>query len=67
MTPWFPPNIKPMHVGVYPAAISVDRGFAHWNGRKWGCLWATKKHAKSAPAYDLARQDKSWRGFTEKP
>ena len=69
MTDWFPPHIKPVHIGVYEIKYTskVAYGsnmYATWNGEKW-----------SSGSYNLcdkyhqlfnANQDKHWRGFTEK-
>jgi hypothetical protein len=39
ITPWFPPEVKPVRVGHYPVDYGVDGiSFAHWNGVQW-CEW----------------------------
>lgn len=69
LTPWFPAEVKPVHVGVYPVKFSLcGEGFSHWNGKKWGFAMNTPAQAKKSPgnrAY--AEQRKEWRGLRSKP
>lgn len=70
MTPWFPPHIKPVNVGVYEIKYTSKstngdpRVYATWNGLRWSSgsynLW-DEYHKQ----FD-ANQNKYWRGFTEK-
>lgn len=66
MTPWFPGDVKPVHVGVYPRQISLTCNFySYWNGKFWGVFCPSvsaafaKRHVKSD------RQHAPWRGLTE--
>lgn len=63
LTNWFPPHIKPVHVGVYP----VEWGYAYWTGKRWGCWQATPVFARKYQNYLYADQDKRWRGLNFKP
>ena len=66
LTPWFPHDVKPVHMGVYEVdLVALNRRFyAHWDGRQWG-WWATNP---ATAAGKLHRQWKSttlgqWRGI----
>ena len=67
MTPWFPPDIKPVHKGVYLVKFNASQQqemYATWNGRRWSAVSYAQKdvwHRRFIGAY----QDKYWRGFTE--
>lgn len=63
LTDWFPPYIKPVRVGVY----STDWGYAHWNGKRWGCGQDTPWLARKCPDYRKAFQRKSWCGLNFNP
>lgn len=62
LTPWFPAEVKPVHVGFYQASI-----FAHeegpimwWTGKEWE--WVDEDGIASP-----ASQDRFWRGLRSKP
>jgi hypothetical protein len=70
MTDWFPPHIKPVHIGIYEIKfynlpLSKRPMYARWNGKKWS-NFAYKKHDDSLNDYVSAVQKKHWRGFKEK-
>jgi len=70
LTDWFAPEIKPVHVGVYPTsfenAVNVHRhGYSHWNGRSWGNQYETPDRALRRG--ELGAQNKRWRGLATKP
>jgi hypothetical protein len=67
MTDWFPPNIKPVHEGVYEVRFvykTFGKLYARWNGNKWSnSSWLlTGLHLRE---FKGAEQKKLWRGFTE--
>ena len=69
MTLWFPPHIKPVHVGVYQILFNYSRPsdlkmYAAWNGRKWSNFDYSKTGSWLSEFRD-AEQKKLWRGFTE--
>ncbi|WP_321853144.1 hypothetical protein [Burkholderia cenocepacia] len=76
LTEWFPPHIKPIHVGVYSACMEVvtDRfgtshleyGFARWDGHRWGAMCSDIRSAEELLRRHAASQAKSWRGLKEK-
>jgi hypothetical protein len=35
VTAWFPPDIKPVRVGVYERANCAGGRFSRWNGHYW--------------------------------
>ena len=69
MTPWFPPHIKPVNVGVYEVKFT-SKGehesymYAAWNGERWsrGARYEEMGRFHSNFAAD---QNKYWRGFTK--
>ncbi len=71
-TPWFPSEIKPVHVGVYlvkfaePVDEKSPEGFAHWDGRDWGWLKTTISAAYNDRNTYASDQNKTWRGLAEK-
>lgn len=69
LTPWFPPGIKPVHIGVYQVQIRPYAvGYAYWNGKKWTNSSNTVGHAYFYKDWTSgAIQKKSWRGLAQKP
>jgi hypothetical protein len=66
MTPWFPPQIKPVRKGVYQAKLGDDGDicYAAWNGKRWS--WADLSHrGRMLRSFLGSSQSKFWRGFTE--
>ena len=55
-TDWFPPEVKPVHVGLYECRCCYQKYW--WDGTKW---WIKSKTVRSAI------QKISWRGLKEKP
>ena len=72
LTPWFPPKIKPVHVGVYQREhCEPDQArFAYWNGRYW-CLWGFDTPDAAMDFGNLYTRaivrHARWRGLAEKP
>jgi hypothetical protein len=74
-TEWYPPEIKPVHVGVYEAFMKViedrfgsycfESGFAYWNGKSWGAMHTTAAEASKLIPWTTGAQRKAWRGLTE--
>ena len=74
LTPWFPPGIKPVHIGVYPVKYKVSAGgmehsgYAYWTGKEWTNSSNTVGHAYIYKDWtEGAVQQKSWRGLAQKP
>ena len=68
LTPWYPPEIKPVRVGVYKIKISANNSFdlySHWTGQRWLHTAWSPARASEAKGNSLY-QNKTWRGLTEK-
>lgn len=66
LTEWYPPDIKPVRIGVYETT-SYDNtpSYQHWGGEFWGFC---STHVKSAAMHGASRsglQDVSWRGIAK--
>jgi hypothetical protein len=64
LTPWFPADIKPVHVGWYNVGVHC-LGFFHESGSNWwwdGESWLAYPHA-GKPSI---RQDRKWRGLVSR-
>jgi len=70
MTPWFPPHIKPVNIGVYevkdayklPHTLPV---YARWDGLQWSNESYLNHHDELHYTSYGAGQEKLWRGFTK--
>jgi hypothetical protein len=65
MTPWFPVNIKPVHVGVYETDLAGYLGYSYWNGKYWSDT-SFKLDMERVIKRRRGMQNKEWRGFKEK-
>lgn len=70
LTPWFPSEVKPVHVGVYAIHRLDESGrfdyFKKWNGDRW--LYGSKDANQAAlNEWESVNQIESWRGLAEKP
>jgi hypothetical protein len=69
LTPLFPPNVKPVHVGVYPSRLpeeyNYEEGYSHWDGITWGNQYATPPEANKRGL--CGEQEKMWRGLASDP
>ncbi len=71
LTPWFPIETKPVHIGVYETKYHLfedewSHGFSYWNGEKWSNNSCGVKSVKKNWT-EGAIQEKKWRGLLEKP
>ncbi len=68
LTPWFPANVKPAHVGVYETLVE-DGGYRYWNGTFWYFLGRTPdraiENARNFRGSSLGMLP--WRGLGVKP
>jgi hypothetical protein len=65
LTPWFEPDQKPVHEGVYETRIPHCWGYCYWDGHEW---MDTRPTAEQA--VEIRRpgsQNKRWRGLANKP
>jgi hypothetical protein len=72
LTPWFPPEVKPVHVGEYETDEFFAVGFARrwWNGSEWSVFYrdsdtAAEKHVWRKSVTGVS--DIRWRGLSKKP
>jgi len=77
VTPWFPPEIKPVHVGIYHRQLAhTSRNgdlvvFAYWDGTHW--LIPSADPGVASDPWRPRVIDQSylfalpWRGLAEKP
>lgn len=64
LTPWYPPHVKPVRVGLYQATVferapTHDAPYMYWDGKQW-----------MNPYNDGMRcmaQDRAWRGLARRP
>ena len=70
VTPWFPPEIKPVRNGIYKVKDSPrnQHWYRYWdcNNHKWGAA-ATSPEAASALSKSYWFQESEWRGLARKP
>lgn len=65
-TDWFPPEIKPVHVGVYELE-DLPYPFHYWDGARWfGAGARGEKIRLYAEQVDYGCRVR-WRGLSEKP
>ena len=63
LTPWFPGDVKPVHIGVYERRLKFRPGvyYSQWDGEKWYYLRDTVDKAAIQSVYS-AHQNLPWRG-----
>ena len=63
LTPWFPPEVKPVRVGMYQCKMCIGMNFSrdlhYWNGENW---WYARNHILGDPLRNV-----TWRGLARKP
>lgn len=65
LTPWYPDDVRPAHVGVYMRDYTYGNFFSVWNGRFW--LIGDKNIKQAVKQNEMSVfQNLPWRGFTEK-
>lgn len=63
LTPWFPPEVKPVHVGPYE---SIFGGwYRYWDGTRWHFGGDTP--AKAVKNVSASPAPAAWRGLARKP
>ncbi len=76
-TPWFPADIKPVHVGVYETKHEVRPGapescFRYWDGKWWSlgarppamAHWLRGAFTELVSEFNVVDE---WRGLADKP
>jgi hypothetical protein len=72
VTGWFPPDVKPVHVGVYQTYAesepqSGNPGYQFWRGNCWSIFSSDADSAERDKNIDSFYQINYWRGLAEKP
>lgn len=67
LTPWFPPEVKPVRFGIYERLWSDGPLYALWNGKHWKTSWGTPDVAARNSSIGSGVQNLPWRGLAEKP
>ena len=69
LTPWFPPDMKPVHEGMYQTNISpkFEPTFQYWNGKCWGYYSNSYSRAYEMRDYRSSNQRSQWRGLNKQP
>lgn len=70
LTPWFPPEVKPVREGVYIATVVREETFyRYWDGRLWLTGDNTVKGAyrEAGEGIPTWHQSIHWRGLAKAP
>jgi hypothetical protein len=70
LTPWFPPDSKPVRPGIYIATVVREETFYRlWDGEAWMCGGDSVREAAREGREGTAtyRQNLHWRGLAEQP
>ena len=62
LTPWYPPDIKPIRKGVYITKKNNIIYFQHWTGRYWNTRMGTIDGAGNVKLKSI-HQDVYWKGI----
>lgn len=66
LTPWFPADVKPVHVGVYErnygSKKNPDLVYCKWDGKKWMVCSSNINGANKQTCHTLL-QSEEWRGI----
>jgi hypothetical protein len=71
LTPWFPPEVKPVRRGVYIAMVNPlnpadSPYYRRWNGREWLIGGVSPTQAAERPPHPIEAAI-SWRGLAHPP
>lgn len=68
LTPWFPPEMKPVRVGIYETDAETEGGtscYQSWNGAQWS--WCSSDSDFTVIDSRSIHQSPRWRGLAVKP
>ena len=69
LTPWYPPHIKPVRVGVYETDSEINHFpgaegcYQHWDGQVWGYCAHRIDYCLTADIAQSRHQSPRWRGL----
>jgi hypothetical protein len=69
VTQWYPPNIKPVHVGIYQRSWNDVIGHCYWDGMafskgRYDPRYAINEYESKLSRKDSIDQNLPWRGLT---
>ena len=67
-TPWFPGNVKPVHIGVYERDMTHGGRWSYWNGAFW-CGWGASREVayhNGQCGFLSNTQEARWRGLVRR-
>lgn len=71
LTPWFPADVKPVHVGIYQTDAVYGRiNYQYWTGKHWGLqgfaddFWP---YLNGLAKHKSNFQNVKWRGLANPP
>lgn len=69
LTPWFPPEVKPVRPGVYIATtLRRERYFRYWTGTAWLTGGSTVQEAEAERLlFCVNPEQMHWRGLASDP
>jgi hypothetical protein len=67
LTDWFPPEIKPVRIGVYQRQFSNYSSYSWWNGKHFSIGREFPSALDIHSAQESVFQNKPWRGLSVKP
>lgn len=67
LTPWFPPDVKPVHEGVYQTMANNLIVFQYWDSFQWGYYTQTPDRAIDQRQLRSEFQKSPWRGLNKQP
>lgn len=66
VTPWFPADIKPVHVGVYETQCGVfGDSYRYWDGQRWSVARMNPVLAFDSRSWVARNQSPRWRGLAQ--
>ena len=67
LTPWFPGDVKPAHIGVYERPIGSVTRYSYWDGKTWRCSGRTPELAlQYSPVMSVFSKSR-WGGLASVP
>ena len=69
LTPWYPPEVKPVRKGVYEVCFTALPWYRYWDGRFWwnGSFSPFDAFNRRAERFVNGECKDDWRGLAEEP